>query len=267
MKNWKIALALTCALTLTALPLVALAYGDRLSGIIYPLEAEDRAALLDGPSASANLLAELPSGVLVWPGEGLDPEKVPEGEYIPVILHLRHAEAGSEGFVESRLVQWVTELQHLFEVAGVTYAPGENSLPVYSQTIWPGDEPVHRLQREDAFWTVMEAAPQDGQELYVMEHPGDPDSGFFMALASQCTVVAKDIPAGKRYGMVVSEDMTKRVILRDSPRAEGEALAGYYSGTHAEILGEDGDYYQVKILALTGYLPKDGLREVQALPK
>lgn len=70
-------------------------------------------------------------------------------------------------------------------------------------------------------------------------------------------------PPGKRYGVVISNDLRDRLYLRAGPGKDTRSLGRFYSGAQVEILGEKGDFYQVRIGFDEGYMGKEFIWEVR----
>lgn len=66
------------------------------------------------------------------------------------------------------------------------------------------------------------------------------------------------------FGMVISDSLQNRVNLREQPKTGAHHLAKYFAGTQLEVLGEDGDWYQVRMADGTeGWMMKEFVLIVQ----
>ncbi|MBQ4640488.1 MAG: SH3 domain-containing protein [Clostridia bacterium] len=54
--------------------------------------------------------------------------------------------------------------------------------------------------------------------------------------------------------VVANQNVSDRLILRDRPSEKGKVLGRFYSGTPVLILSEEGDFCEVKVGNLTGYM-------------
>lgn len=254
--------AFVCALALLPiLPGPRAAYGERYMGntVAYPAEADGLVPLLNAPGPNAVTIALLPGGVLVWLyGETAEPV---DG-YYKVMMQLKDAEAGTEGYIAEDQLQNTDELQKLFQVAAVTPAPGREEMTFsYAPSYWPGMKKYTQAMDQGDHWPVWEIVQMAGQMLYVSK---DQDGGGISVLPSDCTVWAKVVPQGKRFGMVVTPELTRRQTLWQEPGEDSAELGQYYSGVQAEILGEEGTFWKVRLGEKEGYLAKEALREVLA---
>lgn len=260
MKSMKTMAFLLCAL-MAGMACVAPALAEIYAGdaLTYPQDVRDFVPLLEQPSADATVVEYLPGGVLVMLDGGTEPK---DGFYKVVAL-LLNAEAGLEGYIPADQLQKTGELQQLFTIDRVTPAPGgENIIAYNTEYIWPQTEPMPFALEDTPYWLAWDQKQQSGQTICVC--PPETE-GFYGALAGECTAYAKQIPEGKRFGLVVNEDMTRRQPLWATPEAQGQGeapLGEYYSGAQVEILGETGGMYQVRLGTLEGYLAQDGIREV-----
>lgn len=253
--------ALACALVLLpTFPGLNAAHGEVIVGnaVAYPADADGLVPLLDAPRADAGTIAQLPGGVLVW----LDGETEPVDGYYKVVLHLKDAEAGTEGYIAQDELQKTDDLQKLFEIAAVTPLPGRREMTFsYAASYWPGMEEYTQAMDQGEYWPAWEMEQKAGQMLYASK---DRDGGGISMLPGNCTVWAKMIPKDKRFGIVVAPEFSRRQILWQEPQEAGTELGQYYSGMQAEILGEEGSFWKVRLGEKEGYLAKEALREVLA---
>lgn len=98
------------------------------------------------------------------------------------------------------------------------------------------------------------------QKLYVSK---DQD-GCITVLPSDCTVYGQGGAPGRRFGKVITSELTHRQTLWRKPGEDSAELGQYYSGMQAEILGEEGAFWTVLLGEKEGYQTKKALREVLA---
>lgn len=179
------------------------------------------------------------------------------GAYYKVVLHIPGRDGSDEGYVPVEQVQVVDYLQGLFEPLRVMAATGRDSIPSFSmESVSAGDKgiPFTLIPGQS-----LEVVGQSGQMLCINEGRWN----YAFMRVNDVALFARDVPQGRHYGMVISSDTRDRLHLRNQPSKAGKSLGKFFSGTHVEILGEEGGWYKVRVGFDEGYMMKEFVREVK----
>ncbi len=221
-----------------------------LRALANPENSRDRVTVLSEPRAGADVIGTLECG---WYLEVTEQK----GDFYKVVFHFPNNDGGTEGYVPVGQVQLVDYLQGLFTLVQAAPLPGKEGIPRFGYPSVPAGE--------KGVWLPLEGGRtrpvwrQSGQSLELVMEGG----GYSYAKVSDATLYAQEIPQGKRYGLVISPDTRDRLHLRAAPRKGGESLGKFFSGTQVEILGEEGDWFQVRVGFEEGYMMKEFVREVK----
>lgn len=80
---------------------------------------------------------------------------------------------------------------------------------------------------------------------------------------SDAVITREKTGDNKTLGLVVSDEPQNRVHLRSEAKKESQSLGRYFTGTQLEIIGEEGDFYEVMVNGLThGFMMKEYVRIV-----
>lgn len=225
-------------------------FPNGLRAIVNPEDTHGTVPLLETASASANALALLPCGLLV----NLEGQ---EGKYYRVFTYLLNQDGGTEGYVEKSRVQLINHLQTLFTPDYAGMAPGQSTITLLgTECIWPDSQSVQEVLTEPKGIYFLA-----GQAALVWA--GAEYSGYQCMPIRETQLYVKDIPEGKRFGYVVSSGLQSRLHLREKPTKSGKSLGKFFSGTQVEILGEEGDFFEVRVGFQEGYMMKEFVREVK----
>ena len=86
------------------------------------------------------------------------------------------------------------------------------------------------------------------------------DCEYFL---SDAVITREKTGDNKTLGLVVSDEPQNRVHLRSEANKESQSLGRYFTGTQLEIIGEEGDFYEVMVNGLThGFMMKEYVRIV-----
>ena len=116
---------------------------------------------------------------------------------------------------------------------------------------------------------------QYGQWILVTQHGSgltDYNETIFEycnAFPNALILTRRDTGDGKTYGMVVSSRPESRLNVREQPDKGSKALGKYFSGAQVEVLGEEGDWYKVRVAAydLSGYVEGYAMKEfIRVIP-
>lgn len=233
-------------------------------GLISPVNAGDRVPIYSQPDEGSSVLfrSACGSSVTVW--EELDGfTKV--GFYSD-----RYSESMETGYVRSDQLVWTDAWEPLFTIMRVV--PRQElkgslremrALPTEMQTtVWPQGAKTFRVREVTGQWLEgywMGMVVEDG-EMWVSCLDGFPALWLGDLKACYRTWTGDD----RTLGMVVSDAPGNRVNLREKPDRSAHHLAKYFSGTQLEVLGEQGDWYQVRMVDGTeGWMMKDYVMVVE----
>lgn len=224
-------------------------------GILSPENARDSVPVYASASASSEALIQLQCGATI---KVLDEA----GSYyrIEATLPFGGGEATEkiEGFVKKEALQVYGHLYGLLPDAEVQLSPGQPPA-ILHEGMWSAPETstsAFRLEEGEA----MRVFGQYGQ-YYGVGYTWE----MYYVFANEVTLVAKTLPEGKTYGIVVNEDRRDRLHLREKPNRGSESLGKYFSGTQVEILDEEGEFYRVKLDFREGYMMKQYVRVVEEM--
>jgi hypothetical protein len=221
-----------------------------LKALANPENSKERVEILTMPKASAVSKGSVECG---WYLDVMEQA----GAFYKVSLHFPGMDGGEEGYVPVAQVQMVDYLQGLFEPVRVMALPGRDSVPGFGYESVPAGEkgkPIPLPQGHS-----LAVTKQSGQTFWAEMDSG----GYLLVKVSDVTLFAREIPQGKRYGVVISGDTRDRLHLRNRPSKAGESLGKFFSGTQVDILGEEGNWYKVRVGFDEGYMMKEFVREVK----
>jgi len=226
-------------------------YGD-VWAILSPENARDWVSVLESPNRKAGVTARYASGATVRiVGQ--------EGNFYRIQAEELQKETSVFGYVPMEQVQFSGPLQGLFMPVEARLRAGIQVVKVHGG-IWaaPADEEIKLPIYTDGRVRIDE---QLGQWYRLWN-----GAYYSYVPTNQWVVYAREIPEGKTYGLVVNDDARDRLHLRDRPSRSGVSLGKFYSGTQVDILGEEGDWYQVRVGWQEGYMMKDYIQLVTAAP-
>ena len=231
-------------------------YDSRPFGIISPENAGDMVAVYAEPSAKANVLLRTPgSSVVQVVGQ--------QAGFYQVTATRESTNIGEVvgGYVAVESIQICGPLQALFQpVSGIAGEWAKQTERYGDPRLWPKGQP--------STWLIPPGkAVKLEKALGPWYFAGDFSWGHYFIPANQLKVYAKEIPEGKTYGVVVNGDLRDRLHLRNKPSRGGESLGKFFSGTQVEILGEEGDWYHVRVGWQEGYMMKEFVRLVEVEPE
>ncbi|MEA5016377.1 MAG: leucine-rich repeat protein [Candidatus Limiplasma sp.] len=221
-----------------------------LHGLVNPENSREAVTVLSEPRAGAAAAGVLECGwFLEVTGQ--------KGDFYEVSFHFPGQDGGSGGYLPVEKVQMVNYLQGLFQPIRAAALPGKEGIPRFGFASVPAGEKGWMLPLKPGETCIVWR--QTGQSLELAMEGG----GFSCAKVSDVALYAREVPQGKRFGVVISPDTRDRLHLRDAPRKGGQSLGKFFSGTQVEILGEEGDWYQVRVGFEEGYMMKEFIREVK----
>ena len=101
-----------------------------------------------------------------------------------------------------------------------------------------------------------------GQAWINMDEDGM-QAGYCEYFLSDAVITREKTGDNKTLGLVISDKPQNRVHLRSEAKKESQSLGRYFTGTQVEIIGEEGDFYEVMVNGLThGFMMKEYVRIV-----
>lgn len=217
-------------------------YKSSVYGIVSPENVRGTVAVRSSPSATSEVLTRFRSGTTVTVSEQ-------EGEFYQIIADELQEETLTKGYIAMHELQICGALYGAFTPSSGKLRDGLQGAVYYSDMwVLPASEEPRLVLKPGQ---SVEVLYQVGQWYRISV-----DQNFGYIPTNQLTVYTDGLGDGKAYGIVVNEDLRDRLHLRKKPQKQSPSLGKYFSGTQVEILGEEGDWYHVKVDLQEGYMMK-----------
>ena len=219
--------------------------------ILNPENARDHVKIYPQPNANTEPFGSFDSGSTVTMVDYRD------GWY--QVWWRRDCDEGAmDGWVKQEELLLCDNGEPLFQIASIR--PKDSSVYFMNNgpCLLPYDQPKKRLPEGDALTFI----GMEGQ--WVMAARMDEEWGFsFVYLYPSDLLYTRQYTGDSlRYGIVISDDARDRLNLREEPDRSSKSIGKYFSGTQVEILGEEGDWYRVRVDFRDGWMMKEFVREV-----
>lgn len=224
-------------------------WNSALSGdaLLSPDSARDMVPIYERPDTHSKVLARGGCGSYVNVQEVV-------GDFLQVCWYSDvSSEASSLGYVLADQAVRTDAWRPLFEIERVV--PKKHLTGSLSEMRILPTEVTRRAWPEGALiYSVSEVCGQ-WLEGYWIGHDPEMDGEIGTIGSWSYELWAGDLDAcyrvwtgdDKVFGMVISDAPENRVNLREQPKTGAHHLAKYFAGTQLEVLGEDGDWYQVRM--------------------
>lgn len=167
-------------------------------------------------------------------------------------------EGAMDGWVKQEELLLCDDGEPLFRIASVRPKDGSVYYMNNGPCLLPYDQPKKKLApgeqlsfiRMEGQWVLTAWDDENGELAFVHFYPSD--------LLYTRRYTGDD----RRFGMVISDDPRDRLNLREEPRKSSKSIGKYFSGTQLEILGEEEDWYRVRVDFRDGWMMKEFVREV-----